>query len=183
MPDIDIDMSDRQSVIDLLHPIKATGTDGRKHNTGVYFHTVPFDPETALCTLDFKQAEEAGFFKIDLINVNIYKEVKDRAHLKRLLDTPPNWALLHSKSFCEGLFQLSGHNDACKEMNPTSVEELAAMLALIRPGKRHLLGQPWSVVLGDVWKPEKDGYVFRKSHGFAYALAVIVHMNLKCGVA
>jgi DNA polymerase III alpha subunit len=66
-------------------------------------------------------------------------------------------------------------------MQPTSIEQLAAVLAMIRPAKRHLIGKDWSVVMKEVWtKPETNDYYFKKSHATAYAVAIVVQMNLIC---
>jgi DNA polymerase III alpha subunit len=51
-------------------------------------------------------------------------------------------------------------------------------LALIRPSKKHMIGQPWSVVAKSIWEKDQDGYSFKKSHAVAYAHLVVVHMNL-----
>jgi hypothetical protein len=66
---------------------------------------------------------------------------------------------------------------------PTSVEQLAAVLAMIRPAKRYLIGKDWETILSEVWiKPENDEFYFKKAHGCSYAMLVIVHMNLLCEV-
>jgi DNA polymerase III alpha subunit len=66
-------------------------------------------------------------------------------------------------------------------MKPTSIEELAAVLAIIRPAKRYLIGQEWSVVKNEVWqKPAGDEYYFKKAHAIAYAHVIVVQMNLIC---
>jgi hypothetical protein len=52
---------------------------------------------------------------------------------------------------------------------------------MIRPAKKYLVGESWSKILNEVWqKPESDEYYFKKSHATAYAMAVIVQMNLIC---
>jgi hypothetical protein len=66
-------------------------------------------------------------------------------------------------------------------MQPTSIEQLAAVLAMIRPAKRHLIGKDWQTVMKEVWtKPETNDYYFKKSHATAYAAAIVVQMNLIC---
>jgi DNA polymerase III alpha subunit len=66
-------------------------------------------------------------------------------------------------------------------MQPTSIEQLAAVLAMIRPAKRHLIGKDWATVMSEVWtKPETNDYYFKKSHATAYAAAIVVQMNLIC---
>ena len=97
MPDIDIDFADRDTVLKKLKHVPARLKD-RKHNTGVYFHRVPTDPFKGLCTLDHKAADDAGYFKLDMLNVSIYKDIKSEAHLKELMEREPIWELLSIQS-------------------------------------------------------------------------------------
>lgn len=180
--DIDIDVPDRDKVLELFPHTPAAKHDGdkeTKHNTGVYFHDVPIDPLNNRCTIDYREAEELGYFKLDILNVGIYKEVKGNEHLERLLATEPPWDLLGEKDFCDLLFHLRSHHAICAQMKPTNIEQLAAVLAMIRPAKRHLVGRSWDEVMREVWtKPEGDEYFFKKSHSFAYAKTVMLHMNI-----
>ena len=59
-----------------------------------------------------------------------------------------------------------------------SIPRLAMFLAVIRPGKKHLIGLPWSEVSKTIWEKEEGTYSFKKSHAVAYAHLVVVHMNL-----
>ena len=88
MTDIDIDLKNRDDVLNKLKHIPASiiGNIAKKHNTGVYFHDMPHDPSTNLSTINYKEAEDLGYFKIDLLNVNIYEHVKNEAHLNKLLE-------------------------------------------------------------------------------------------------
>ena len=62
-----------------------------------------------------------------------------------------------------------------------SIPRMAMFLAVIRPGKRHLVGKTWREVADTVWEqPDDDSYFFKKSHSVAYAQLVAVHMNLIC---
>jgi DNA polymerase III alpha subunit len=66
-------------------------------------------------------------------------------------------------------------------MKPQSIEQLAAVLAMIRPAKRYLIGKDWTEVMADVWvKPASDEYFFKKAHAIAYAHVIVVQMNLIC---
>jgi DNA polymerase III alpha subunit len=76
---------------------------------------------------------------------------------------------------------VNGHGAILREMKPTSIEELAAVLAVIRPAKRYLIGKDWNIVKAEVWqKPDNDEYYFKKAHAVAYAAAIVVQMNLIC---
>ena len=181
MPDIDIDLADRTKILDIIKNIPATLEDGRKHNTGVYCQEIPVNPITGQSCIDYNTAEQRGYFKIDFLNVGIYQDIKDENHLNRLLETEPLWQLLQHEEFVNQLFHLNGHGDVLKKTCPTSVEQLGAVLAMIRPAKRYLIGKDWTTIMNEVWtKPESGEYYFKKAHAISYAMAVIVHMNLLC---
>lgn len=184
MPDIDIDFVNRDEALKLFKHIKASRVDNNKlvkHNTGVYLHEVPMNAVEGLCAVPYEQAEDHGYFKIDFLNVGLYKGVKNEEHLVSLMNTEPLWDLLLDDSFNSLLFHVNGHGGILREMKPNSVEQLAAVLAMIRPAKRHLIGKDWNTVMLDVWtKPENEEYYFKKSHATAYAVAIVVQMNLIC---
>ena len=180
MPDIDIDFADRDIILSQLEHRVAKLNTGKKHNTGVYATEIPHNPIDNLATVEHKAADERGYFKLDFLNVSIYKDVKDEAHLTQLMEKQPIWQLLEHKDFVDKVFHLSGHDELLKQLKPSSVQQLAATLAIIRPAKKHLAGNSWSSILQEVWIKPKEGYYFKKAHAFAYAMSVIVHMNLLC---
>jgi len=184
MPDIDIDFVDREQALKLFQYTCASRIENNelvKHNTGVYMHQVPVDPIKNLCTLSYEHAEEQGFFKIDFLNVGIYKGIKNEEHLVQLMKQEPLWELLLDDQFVSLLFHLNGHGAILRKTCPTSVEQLAAVLAMIRPAKRNLIGKTWPEIMTEVWIPPKTGeYYFKKSHAIAYAMAIVVQMNLIC---
>ncbi len=184
MPDIDIDFLDRDQALKLFKYIGASRADNGKlvkHNTGIYMHEVPVNALTGLCAIPYDVAEEKEYFKIDFLNVSIYKGVESEEHLVRLMEATPLWDLLLDDSFTNLLFHVNGHGSILREMKPESVEQLAAVLAMIRPAKRYLIGKDWTTVMNEVWtKPENDEYYFKKSHATAYAMAIVVQMNLIC---
>ena len=49
LPDIDIDFADRQQALEVFKHVPAK-LKQRKHNTGVYFHRVPSNPFSGICT-------------------------------------------------------------------------------------------------------------------------------------
>tara|TARA_B110000305_G_scaffold236008_1_gene296635 strand:+ start:557 stop:1117 length:561 start_codon:yes stop_codon:yes gene_type:complete len=181
MPDIDIDFADRDIVLSKIKHRVAKLPTGKKHNTGVYATEIPHNPFNELSTIEHKTAEERGYFKLDFLNVSIYKDVRDEAHLTELMERTPLWQLLEHKDFSDKVFHLNGHNELLKQLKPTSVQQLAATLAIIRPAKRYLANQSWETIMKEVWiKPTTDEYFFKKAHAFAYALSVVVHINLIC---
>ena len=180
MPDIDIDFADRNIVLDKLKHRVAKLDTGKKHNTGVYFTEVPHNPLDNVSTLDYKQAEDRGYFKVDFLNVSIYEKVKNEKHLVELMTKQPMWKLLEAKDFSDQVFHLNGHSTILQKLKPTSIEQLAAVLAIIRPSKRYLINKTWEEIMKEVWVKPKEGYFFKKSHATSYAVAVVVHMNLIC---
>ena len=182
MPDVDIDFYDREGVLQLFKHTPATIVKKdmhEKHKTGIYFHDVPVNPITKHSSLDYKQAEDRGYFKIDLLNVSIYKDIKSEQELVELMIEEPDWDMLKNSNVVDNLFHLNGHFNIVKKLEPRNIEQLAAVLAIIRPAKRHLMYKDWIDILKDVWvKPADGSYFFKKSHAIAYAHAIVVQMNL-----
>ena len=181
MPDIDIDFANRDVLLSKIKHRVAKLPTGKKHNTGVYVTEVPHNPVDNLSTINYKDAEDRGYFKLDFLNVNIYKEIKDEEQLQQLMKKEPIWQLLEHDDFNKKVFHLNGHGELLRQLKPTSVSQLAATLAIIRPAKRHLATTGWSHIMEHVWiKPTDGEYFFKKAHAVSYAMAVVVHMNLLC---
>ena len=182
--DIDIDFPDRKKILDLIKHIPARLEDGKKHNTGVYCHEIPYNPITDTASIDYKSAEERGYFKIDFLNVGAYVGVRDELHLTQLLDTEPLWDLLYEKEVCDQLFHVNGYHNLLNELKPTSIIELAMVLAMIRPGKKHLIPickeKGFQSINNEIWTKSEDSYFFKKAHAISYASVIVVQLNLIC---
>lgn len=181
--DIDIDFADRNEVLNLIQCVPARQLvqgEVRKHNSGVYVTDIPWDPINQCAAIDYHTAEERGYFKIDLLNVTIYKSIESYAHYEQLLQTTPPWARLTDPDFVEQLIHIGNHYNLLQEMpEPVdSIPRMAMFLSLIRPGKRHLVGRTWKDVATTVWDSAADGYTFKKAHAVSYAVLVTLHMNL-----
>lgn len=183
--DIDIDTPDRNQLLQGIWHVPASSRKqglAHKHNTGVYFHTVPQDPFTQLCSISYDQAENQGYYKIDLLNNHLYQGVRDEAHLNWLMQTPPMWDLLQHEEVVSQLAHVNQHGGLLKQLKPQSVPQLAMVLAMIRPGKRHLVqvcaNQGWHAIEPQVWQADSNGYAFKKSHSVALAVSIVVQMNL-----
>ena len=180
--DIDIDFADRQQVLDLLNVTPASIIrDGKlvKHNTGVYATDIPVDPFVGSASLDYQVAEDRGYMKLDLLNVHVYKQVRDETHLIKLMQEP-DWAKLYDPAICGQLIHINNHYDTLLKMpEPVdTIPRLAMFLAVIRPGKRHLIGRTWKDVSATVWDKVEGEYSFKKSHSVAYSQLVVVNLNL-----
>jgi len=180
--DVDIDFGDRDKILSLIKHIPASMRNVnpmRKHATGVYITDIPYDPVNDMASLDYKEAEERGYFKLDLLNVHVYNQVKNEQHLIELM-REPNWSLLNDKEFVEKLIHLGNQYDTLRKMPEpvNSITRLAMFLAVIRPAKRHLIGKTFKEINQTVWDKDQTGYAFKKSHAIAYAQLVTVHMNL-----
>lgn len=184
--DIDIDFADRTEALRTLSHIPASMIrDGKivKHNTGVYFHAVPMDPLTGLCSFDYDTAETNGMFKIDMLNVSVYNMVRDESHLIDMMERPLDWTVFENQEFVSHLFHLGNYGDLCRRLKPKSINHLAMLLALVRPGKRHLIStcerRGFDSISDEIWeKSDEDGYSFKHAHAVSYAMLVYVHANL-----
>jgi len=180
--DVDIDLGDRDKILSLIKHTPASMrnvTPIRKHPTGVYVTEIPYDPVHQMSSLHYADAEKRGYFKLDLLNVHIYNQVRDELHLIELMGEP-DWSMLNDKDTVEKLIHLGQQYDTLKKMPEpvNSIPRLAMFLAVIRPAKRHLVGKSWKEVNESVWEKDHTGYSFKKSHAIAYAQLVVVHMNL-----
>lgn len=183
MFDVDIDFADRDAALRGLHHIDAMLVNKNdqvsRHPSGVYFQNAPVNPVTGLCSLDYRQAKDHGYFSIDFLNQTVYQKITDEAHLDRLLNTEPPWELLDEPSLVEQLMHIRSHFEIVESIKPRSVEDLAIVLALIRPGKRFLVGKSRQYIEQEVWKQDSsDSYTFKKAHAISYAALIVVQMNL-----
>ena len=182
--DIDIDLADRKQVLECLdHVCAGISQDGvmRKHNSGIYLQRIPHDPLTGVSNIDHKLAAQQGYLKIDFLNNSIYQGVRDQAHLDQLMNTEPLWDLLTHPEVVSQLAHVSNYATLLQHYKPTSVEQLAMLLAVIRPAKKHLVGSSWQEIEQEIWqRPSNGEYYYKKSHAVAYACSVLVQLNLLC---
>ena len=175
--DVDVDFSDRDQILKTLKCVPALA-NGRKHNTGVYFQDIPCDPSTGVSNIDHKDAGGLGYFKMDFLNASVYDGIESESELDELINTVPPWELLLEEEFSSKLFHLGDYGWLLKRMQPASVEQLAMVLAVMRPAKRHLRDLGWNDIEKEVWVKPTDGeYYFKKAHAMSYAVAIVVQMN------
>jgi len=181
--DVDIDVADRELLLPLIKHIPASfDSQGqvRKHNSGVYIQPIPTDPRNNISSILYKEANERGYFKLDILNLSIYNLIKDNQHYEKLMNTPPPWHRLQEREFVSQLIHLGNFVDNVIKTKPVSIPQLAMLLAAVRPAKRHLLHLPWEEIAKEIWEPPKDttAFYFKKSHSISYAMLVALHMNI-----
>ena len=181
--DIDIDLADRDQLLNLIQAIPARQFHQgqvRKHNSGVYVTDIPYDPVNYCASIDYEQAEQLGYFKIDLLNMSVYQLIKSPEHYQQMLDQPPSWSQLWTNvEWAKQLVHVGNYTDILQTMKPDSIPRMAAFISIIRPGKAHLQNKPWAEVFASVWDGDDSrGFVFKHAHAIGYAGLVALHMNL-----
>lgn len=168
--DIDIDVADRDVILREL-PHTCVNLKGKKHNTSICVHDIPFDPETGLSEPEYK---------IDIINYGVLKKFLSNDQLTKLIELEPDWELLKDREFVEQTTHIHRWYDLIKTKNINSVDRMAMFLGIIRPGKEHLKNSNWDRIEKEVWLPTEK-YNFKKSHAYGYALTIVALMNLYSG--
>ena len=182
--DVDIDFAERDDILKHLVTTPAairTSKQVRRHNSGVHVTDIPYDPIEDMAAIDYHEAEDRGYVKLDFLNVWIYKLVRDEVHLVELM-REPDWSKLKDRQFFDQLIQIgnSYHYETFLKLSEPidSIPRLAMFISLIRPGKKHLIGKTWREIAETIWDRDEEGYSFKRSHAVAYAQLVVVHMNL-----
>lgn len=182
MPDIDIDVADKNVILNKLKHTKATSFHpngfGEQHISGMYFQDIPKDFANNQSTLNRDIASEKGYFKFDILNVSFYNEIKSEEELIRLMNIEPDWSMLMNRKIVEKLIHINRYYELVSKLKPKSIEQLAAVLAIIRPAKKYLARHSWDTIFSEVWEKVEGKYVFSRAHGIAYSTAIIAQMNL-----
>lgn len=194
IPDVDLEVMHREDVVELFPtviPASQITHDARqvKHISGIYFQNIPINPLTKLAVFPYEEAEDLGFYKIDLLSCpNPYDGIESMDELQALLDQPIQWDWFHDTGFVSSLFHFNGtvHQDLSMAevvayYAPQSIEDLAMLVAIKLPPKKHLIGEDWATIRAEIWKPEpdRDGKPFKKSHSIAYALVAALDARRK----
>lgn len=149
------------------------------HPVGVYLEPVPVDSLSGLCSFDYRYGNEHGFMKVDLITNSAYDRFRSKKDIIRCLHDP-NWDDLLDDELLNKLPHIKNHADVVKLIRPQSIEELADVLALIRPAKRKFITRYRSDqkrVQRQLYLRPDDGIYFKKSHAISYALMIVAVIN------
>ena len=182
LPDIDIDVKDRDDILQYLKHIPASmNKNGKfvKHLVGVYFCNIPQDYITGLASIDYKSSEKLGYIKIDLLHNTIYDKIQTRNEMDDYLNQTVDWKLLKDREIVKKLFQIGNYYDLLLKHPVNNEYELAMFIALIRPGKKHLQElSSWDEIEKEIWKKDNSKYQFKKSHALAYSLNIVLQLNM-----
>lgn len=184
--DIDLDFKpsfDPRTVFPQAVPASMVRDDDlAKHPCGHYFQDIAVDEVTGWSAIPYEEAEVMGFFKIDFLHLSTLDYFESKREIRALLKRPPNWSLLLDEHHVSKLFQISKHHTVISQVQPQSIQELADIVALIRPNKRHLLGdykknklkiRPMLYRQGS-----DDKSSFKRSHAIAYAMTIVLQLHL-----
>jgi len=151
------------------------------HPCGVYPQNIPKDFVSGFAAIPYKEAEDAGYLKLDFLHLGVYDHFQSRDEIDALLEIEPDWGLLTIPSEQAKLFQLNRHGDILSTVKPKNIEELADILALIRPGKKQLVKLYMSqreATRRILYAKDENGYSFKKSHALAYAMVIVLQLHL-----
>jgi len=148
------------------------------HPSGIYINqSIPIDKETGdRAAIPYKEAEELGYIKVDILSNSYYSWFSSKDELLSFIDKPMDWSILLDEKIIRHLPHIAKHKKLVDKIRPESIEELADLLALIRPGKARLvekyINSPENV-RKELYNPD-DAYYFKKSHAIALAILITV---------
>ncbi len=197
IPDVDIEVADRDNVAKLFPTAAVASQIAReqlvRHNSGLYFQDIPRHPISDLAVFPYKEAEQLHFYKIDLLSCpNPYDGITSMKELRELLAQPIDWSWFTDAVFVSTLFHMNGEvhlpggasdkllmGEVVAYYRPQSIIDLAVLIAVKLPVKKHLIGEPFDVIKEQIWIKETGGAQFKRSHATAYSLVVGIDARRK----
>lgn len=183
--DIDIDLKSSTPISKIFAgwPLAMQVVNGRamKHPCGIYPQKIPTDPITGLAAIPHREATTIGYFKIDMLHNTVYNHFESKDEINALLELEPPWELLKSRSIVSTLFQISKHFNLVRQIQPKSIPDLADTIALIRPGKRHMVDKYLThkeEVRKLLYDQSDEAYSFKRGHAISYAMVITLQLHL-----
>lgn len=181
--DIDIDVTPKfkpEKIFKVVNASIVEKDELKKHNVGIYFQSIPVDKVTGYAAIPYKEANDHGFFKIDMLPLHILENFDSKDEIRQLLKIDPDWTMLEDPEVVEKLFHLSKHYDTIQKIQPRSVSDLADCLAIIRPNKIKLADKYLKnkkAIIKELYT-KRDPSDLRKSHAIPYALLIVLQLHL-----
>lgn len=156
-----------------------------RHPCGYYFEKIPTCD--GLSVIPYNQAEELEFQKIDFLSLHFLDNLSFD-ELQEYRKQIPNWGLLQNEEFvkqvihfgtCDSNGKLK-HLSILQYIKPSCLEEVADVLALIRPKNVGYIEQypiNKKYVRSQIYVSKSDEYLFKRSHAFSYAQMVGIQLN------
>jgi len=151
------------------------------HPCGFHPQFIPKDFQTGLSAIPYDKAEDLGFMKLDFLHLHVYEHFNSRREIEQLLEVEPDWGILLLPEKQTKLFQLAKHGEILNAIRPKNIEELADVLALIRPGKSQyvkLYKSQKENTRRILYAKGEDGFSFKRSHAIAYAMVIVLQLHL-----
>lgn len=182
--DVDIDLAPGVDIEKMFRNVIPASRveDGelKKHPVGYFFQDIPVDTVTGLAAIPYESTEDFGYYKIDMLTVNLLQHFDSKKEMRRLQREEPNWDLLLDPEVVKTLFHLGKHYEVLALVKPRSVQAIADVFALIRPNKRGLLYK--YVKTPDKYREElftkRSPEDMRKAHAIPYALLIVLQLHL-----
>ncbi len=186
LPDVDIDLRPGTDILDHFPTaIRASRVEKdtlKKHQVGVYLQNIPVDNISGLSAIPYKQAADCGYFKFDFLNLSMLEKFESKQEIRELVKHDPDWRLLEDGDMVKQLSQIHRHFDIVNQIKPTSVQELADTISLIRPAKRYLMRAYIAnkeLIREEIYKVPDDPkkYYYKRPHALAYALTIVLQLH------
>lgn len=153
------------------------------HPSGVHITPIPVDGMTGHSAIDHELADQLGYIKVDILTNTSYNIFNSKKEILQFSEKEPDWSLFRNENIVKKLPHIGNHFDVVSQVEPQSIEELADVLAIIRPGKRHLLEsylRDKNSVRRELYKRSANGKAyFKKSHAISYAVMIVTVLNRK----
>ena len=187
--DIDFDLPSYFNALEHFDCVPASMKNGDKldkHPCGYYFQNISIADNISAIPYDI--AEMLEYQKIDFLSFHMLDKLTNE-ELQLFRKKEPDWTLLQNPEILGKVIHLGTlnsegklkHIDTVQYIKPLNLEEVADVLALIRPSNTCFIEQypiNKSYVREQIYKEKADSYVFKRSHAFSYAQNIGVQINL-----
>lgn len=152
------------------------------HPSGIYLEKVPVDAETGLCAFDYDYGNDTGFAKLDILTNSAYHIFKNKEDLLKHVEMTPDWEHFTEAKYYERLPHISKYGELINLVEPESVEEVADIIALIRPSKMKYLNdylKHKKLARRNYLysRPSDGGMYFKRAHAISYAVMIVAIFN------
>lgn len=187
--DIDFDLPssfDAQKHFTCVRASMLNNGELERHPCGFYFENIPTCD--GLSVIPYDKAEELDFQKIDFLTLHLLDNLSFD-ELQEFRKQNPRWELLQQEEYVRQLIHFGTkdangqlkHLHVLQYIKPSCLEEVADVLALIRPKNVAYIEQypiNKNYVRTQIYVSKNDEYLFKRSHAFSYAQMIGVQLNV-----